>query len=199
MAPGWPERGSDRARGMSATVVRSAGLRGALVGLGSRQAAIYERAQREARRHPSRTWAAFPPMRSFGVSPSVISRGIHRLAELGVMAIQPVLGCQGEIRFTFGVRPWGGPLASTRRTLARMRLRAIAPGQIAFAMPPAERVPIPTTILTAPRAPETVWNACVLCGADRTRRIGVDPSEKGYPWAMRCLNERACAARRAAQ
>jgi hypothetical protein len=73
-------------------------------------------------RHPSRTWHQAPTMRAFGRSPATAHRLVHRLAALGVVAIQPTLGRLGGVRFTFGVRRWkGGPhqAGQLRRMLAR--------------------------------------------------------------------------------
>jgi len=121
---------------MSVTLARSPGLSGALVGLGSRQDAMLGVMRRATRRHPSRTWAKLPPLRTFDCAASTAHRAVHALARLGLVALQATLGREGEIRFTFGVRPWSGPLASTRRTLARMRGPLPAsPGQLTLALP----------------------------------------------------------------
>jgi hypothetical protein len=57
-------------------------------------------------RHPSRAWHEAPTLRSFERSPGTAHRLVHRLAALGVVALQSTLGRDGGIRFTFGVRRW---------------------------------------------------------------------------------------------
>ena len=81
-------------------------------------------------RHPSRSWHDFAPMRSHGLAPATVHRHVHRLAALGVIAVQTRLGCAGGVRFTFGVRYWRrSPIR--RGSLARMTpRRRPAPGQI---------------------------------------------------------------------
>lgn len=92
-------------------------------------------------RHPSRTWHVAPRMRDLNRWPSVAHREIHRLAALGVIAVQTTLGAHGETRFTFGVRFWRSrPI--NRAQLVRMRPAIIlarfqpAPGQLAAWVPP---------------------------------------------------------------
>jgi len=78
---------------------------GSTVKLGSGQ----EHARRvlaAAIRHPSRAWHEAPTLREMERAPSTAHRLVHRLAALGVIAIQATLGRDGGIRFTFGVRRW---------------------------------------------------------------------------------------------
>jgi len=78
---------------------------GARVELGDGQERIRQELVRSIR-HPSRSWHVAPVMRGYGRSSSTAHRAIHRLASLGVIALQTTLGAHGETRFTFGVRFW---------------------------------------------------------------------------------------------
>jgi hypothetical protein len=98
----------------------SAGWRSAIT-LGDGQARTRDR-MIESIRHPSRSWHDFAPLRSHGLAASTIHRHVHRLAALGVVAVQSTLGCAGGIRFTFGVRYWHrSPIR--RANVARMTSR----------------------------------------------------------------------------
>lgn len=106
------------------TTEYSPGLR-LRVELGSGQARFLDEL-RGSIRHPSRTWHRSAPLRAFGVSPGTAHRYLTRLRELGVIAVQSVLGCEGFVRFTLAVnfwrtRPW--------RRVAPSRI-APAPGQL---------------------------------------------------------------------
>jgi len=81
-------------------------------------------------RHPSRAWHDAPTLRSFGRSPGTAHRLVHRLAALGVIAIQATLGRDGGIRFTFGVRRWRTHPIRVGLT-RRMRPAAVAVLQLA--------------------------------------------------------------------
>ena len=79
-------------------------------------------------------------MRDYDRAPSTAHRTIHRLAALGVIALQTTLGRDGSTRFTFGVRFWRrSPVR--RGMLARF---AAVPGQVsAFDEPAPEPEPEP--------------------------------------------------------
>lgn len=104
-------------------------------------------------RHPSRTWHDAPVMRGYGVSPSTAHRLVHRLAALGVVAIQTTLGSSGGTRFTFGVRFWrrspvrrGMVARMMRRPDGQVTLRLLPEKETPPAEPtvePPERAPIP--------------------------------------------------------
>jgi hypothetical protein len=96
---------------------------------------------RAAVRHKSRTWHQAPPLRAFDRSPGTAHRNIHDLVRLGVVAIQASLGCQGGIRFTFGVARfmWRPP---RRAQVARMGV-LVPQGQLDLRLPE-----------TAPKPPE---------------------------------------------
>jgi hypothetical protein len=96
-------------------------------------------------RHPSRSWHDAPRMRALNRWPGSAHRLIHRLASLGVIAVQSTLGCAGGIRFTFGVRYWHrSPIR--RANVARMTSRRRpSPGQIELPAPAhAQAQPGPT-------------------------------------------------------
>lgn len=111
------------------TGVYSPGWR-ARVELGPGQEHVCDELRRSIR-HPSRTWHD-TRMRSLRRAPSTAHRVLHRLAALGVIALQTTLGAAGGTRFTFGVRPWHvGPV---RRGMLRRFHVKLAPGQVAYAM-----------------------------------------------------------------
>jgi hypothetical protein len=94
-------------------------------------------------RHKSRLWHELRPLREHDRAPSTVHRLVHRLAALGVVAIDPVRGCRGMVRFTFGVLPWKF-LEPRRGQLARMRARV----QVSFGQLTLEL--IPPVALTSP-------------------------------------------------
>jgi len=122
-------------------------------------------------RHPSRTWHQAPAMRGYGTSPSTAHRLVHRLAALGVIAIQTTLGSEGGTRFTFGVRYW-------RRSPVRRGLlfRLIpSPGQLGLDPPrelelPAPLEPEPPEPIPHPHAHPSVPETF----AEKLRRHGLD-------------------------
>jgi hypothetical protein len=156
---------------------------------------------RAAVRHPSRTWHRAPRMREYGRSPATAHRHIHRLAALGVIAVQTVLGCDGETRFTFGVSRWLWR-PPVRRNLVRMRrglAARVAPGQLALAHAELSRIPnvLPSPMSTAP----WTFGDCALCGARDRVRTGllkrtIDGEER-IESGPRCADHEACDARRA--
>jgi hypothetical protein len=127
-------------------------------------------------RHRSRTWHDAPRMREFERSSSTAHRILHRLAALGVIAIQTTLGSSGGTRFTFGVRYWRrGPVR--RGQLARMR--APSPGQIELLSdlgpatelrtPPVSPGPLPS------RGPARGGQASAGPFSELMRRAGFEP------------------------
>jgi hypothetical protein len=124
---------------------------------------------------------------------------VHRLAALGVIAIQTELGRDGCVRFTFGVRFWKkGPTfrPSIRRIRARVR-SIIAPGQVAFGMggvdPPNPR---PFIVPATPNAAPTLFDECVVCGARDRVRMGLYRTPEGiYGAGIRCVERVPCMAR----
>jgi hypothetical protein len=126
------------------------------------------------RRHPGRTWYSAPPLRGFGRSPGTAHRLIHSLASRGVVALDTVLGCQGVVRFTFGVVRWRWE-PPRRAQLARMGalalLRDSPPNPPATLQPPEAAPP------ERPRTPETAGGGVhVHSGfADRLARAGFQP------------------------
>lgn len=178
---------------------------GTNVTLGSGQADMLDQLQ-AAVKHPSRTWHRAPRMRDLGRWPSANHRVIHRLAALGVIAVQTTYGTDPQhpgrasfVRFTFGVRRWLWRPPS-RRQVARMRPRIVAlvaPGQLALAHaePPGAPPPRPS-----PRLGVTpVFDgACHVCGAWGRVAEGVWKDDQGrYDAGHRCVDHAACAARRA--
>lgn len=129
----------------------------ARVSLGSGQLHMRD-ALRSSIRHPSRVWHDAAPLRSFGRSPGTAHRLIHRLAALGVIAIQTTLGRDGGVRFTFGVHRWR--TAPVRRGASwRMRTPAIA-GQLAAFWKPEQAEPEPEPNITNapdPKRPESTF------------------------------------------
>jgi len=99
-------------------------------------------------RHPSRTWHEAPTFRSYGTSSGTAHRIVHRLAALGVIAIQTALGAHGGVRYTFAVRMWRTypPRVGMAR---RIGVGRVAPAQLEAFAPEA---PPPATR-------EAVWNA----------------------------------------
>ena len=63
-------------------------------------------------------------MRDYGRSSSTAHRTVHRLAALGVIALQSTLGRAGGVRFTFGVRYW------RRSPIRRAGVARIVAGQV---------------------------------------------------------------------
>lgn len=110
------------------------------VEIGDGQKHIRAELMRHAR-HPSRTWHE-TRMRGLGRSPGTAHRLLHRLAALGVIALQTTLGSAGGTRFTFGVRAWHrGPVRAGM--LRRFHVK-LAPGQIAYAA--TDEQPTPAAI-----------------------------------------------------
>ena len=127
---------------------------------------------RASMRHKSRAWHQAPTLRSFGRSPGTAHRVLHRLAAVGVIALQPRLprfgprksqGCHGGLRFTFGVQRflWTPP---RRGQLARMSAGQLAllpddggPSTSSLQKPPKTQPPPETAPLERPRTPETAW------------------------------------------
>jgi len=109
-------------------------------------------------RNPSHTWADVPQLRSFERSPGTAHRLVHRLAALGVIALQRrALGCHGGLRFTFGVRRflWRPP---RRAQVARMGV-LVPQGQLELlpetpTKPPEIAKPPETAPPERPRTPE---------------------------------------------
>jgi hypothetical protein len=99
--------------------------------LGSGQSRVLEVLESIAAREPRRKWHDAPPMREFGGAPSRVHQHLHRLAALGVIAIETRLGRYGGVRFTFRGRRWKWDAPARRAiTLARMKivdLRAALP------------------------------------------------------------------------
>jgi hypothetical protein len=131
---------------------------GAPVAIGAGQAHIAAQLAGSIR-HPSRQWHDAPTLRAFGRSSSTAHRAIHRLAALGVIAIQTRLGAAGGVRFTFGVRRWRhGP--ARRGMVARMLagpnvsretlLRAEDDGPEDHDPPPRRPPPVPYAQRPAP-------------------------------------------------
>jgi hypothetical protein len=181
--------------GVSATVY-SPGWR-ARIEAGAAQARMLERLER-AKKHPSRTWHDAPTMRELDRSPGTAHRTLHRLAALGLIAIQTTLGRDGGVRFTTAVRFWRNrPI--NRRNVKRMLAAAVAPGQIALAHalepdPPVYRV-IPDRPVPADR-----FGECQRCGALERVRIGLFRRDDGsVASGPRCVDHAACDARRAEQ
>jgi hypothetical protein len=140
-------------------------------------------------------------MRAFGKSSSTIHRHIHRMAELGVIAIQARRGCRGGIRFSFRPRRWKWSLPVRHAlTLARMKLRDVVravtePVQVvlAHAEPlPLFRIPEPSHGI----AP-TLQDVCALCGSLELVRAKVFERDGQYAAGRVCLDHDACARRRA--
>ena len=107
---------------------------GARVELGAGQARIRDRLAASIR-HPSRTWHDAPTMRDYGRSSSTAHRTVHRLAALGVIALQSTLGRAGGVRFTFGVRFW------RRSPIRRAGVARIVAGQVGAFDEPRRRAP----------------------------------------------------------
>lgn len=173
--------------------------------LGSGQEHVRARLERAARRsrHPSRTWQNSPPMRNFERSPGVAHRAIRRLVSLGVIAIQSTLGCEGFVRFTFGVRLWRGLVLPRPRVLARIRGIAAVTGQLLL-LPSALSPPDPPPIVRLPPPPHagpTRVGYCGRCGGTERVLPGltVDPETGRYVDGYRCVDHAACDARRAAR
>jgi len=158
-----------------------------------------------AAENPRFIWHDAPPLRAFDRSPSTAHRVVHRLAALGVIAIEVRRGCQGGIRFTFRVRRWKWT-APVRRalTLARMKVRELVrkilePAQLALAHiePPGRPYLVPERPGVAP----TLWEECVLCGGREQVRMGlikrtIDGKEQ-IDHGLHCIDHPACDARRA--
>jgi hypothetical protein len=92
-------------------------------------------------RHPSRTWHDAPRMRELNRWSSVAHRELHRLAALGVVALQTTRGARGGTRFTFGVRHWHRAprrIGQLARMFGRAR-EAPAPGQLTLGLAEGER------------------------------------------------------------
>jgi hypothetical protein len=153
------------------TAAHSAGW-GARVELGPGQDRIVGMLRAIAARRPSHTWHE-TRTRAHERSSSTAHRTLHRLAALGVIAIQPTLGRSGGMRFTFGVRYWRrGPVR--RGQLARMR--APSPGQIELlsdlgpaAATPSGRGPLPS------RGPARGGQASAGPFSELMRRAGFEP------------------------
>jgi hypothetical protein len=86
-------------------------------------------------RHRSRTWYELRSLRSYGFAASTMHRLVHRLFALGVVLIQPVRGCHGRIRFSFGVPYWHRH--PVRLGMLRRFTGRIAPGQMTLLPAPA--------------------------------------------------------------
>jgi hypothetical protein len=109
----------------------------------------------EAIRHPSRAWHEAPTLRSFDRSPGTAHRLVHRLAALGVIAVQSTLGRDGGIRFTFGVRRWR--TYPVRVGLSR-RMHRSGPAVAQLAAWPDDELEEPDPPPgPAPRAPRMPW------------------------------------------
>jgi hypothetical protein len=94
--------------------------------LGSGQAHVFGILETVADRERGIKWHDAPPMREFGRSPSVVHQHLHRLAALGVIAIQTTLGRYGGVRFTFRGRRWKFTAPARRvLTMARMKMRDV--------------------------------------------------------------------------
>jgi hypothetical protein len=189
MAPGG-------ACGVSTTAY-SPGWRARIV-TGSGQARMLEQLER-AKKHPSRTWHDAPKLRAFGISPGTAHRTIHRLAALGLIAIQTTLGRDGGVRFTSAVRFWRRKPID-RRNVRRMLEGRIAPGQLAFAHTFEPDPPVYRVIPDRPM-PKDALGECQLCGALERVRIGLyrlEPRDQ-IRSGPRCVDHAACDARRAAE
>jgi hypothetical protein len=179
------------------TTVGSPGW-GTSVELGPRQAHVLAW-MRASVKHPSRTWHRAPVMRDYGTSTAIVHRCIHRLASLGVIAVQTVRGCRGETRFTFGVRRWKWT-PPTRRGVARWRRVAalVAPGQVAFAHVEPEQPPPPRILARHDVAP-TRYEVCARCGVTGEVRMGVYQAGGRYESGLRCTVHEPCDERAAAR
>jgi hypothetical protein len=162
------------------------------VELGSDQAHILA-VLRGAVKHPSRTWHRAPVMRAYGRHPFVVYRGIHRIAALGMIAVQTVIGCRGETRFTFGVRRWLWRPPNRRGVgrIARRVVAAVAPGQLAFAHTEPEHPP-PPRILARHDAAPTRFDVCARCGETGEVRMGVYQADGRYEYGLRCTRHEPC-------
>jgi hypothetical protein len=110
-----------------------------VVGVGLARVYAEMRAIEAKARHKSRTWYELEPLRSYGVAASTMHRLVHRLHALGVVLIQPVRGCKGGIRFSFGVPYWHRYPA--RMGMLRRFTGRIAPGQMTL-LPAPDVLPV---------------------------------------------------------
>jgi hypothetical protein len=142
-------------------------------------------------------------LRAFGPWSGTTHRVIHRLAALGVIAIQTgparLFGCEGFVRFTFTVRRWkSGPTRRPSIWRIRARVRSIvAPGQVAFGMvdPPNPR---PFIVPEPHGMPQAALGECQRCGAIDRVRVGLFVLDTGrMASGPRCVDHDACDARRA--
>ena len=194
-------------RSCAPMTVYSAGW-GMDVAIGSGQAHALGIMREVAAGNPGRRWHDLPPLRELGRSPSTAHRVVHRLAALGIVAIQARRGCKGGIRFTFRVRrwKWGNPVRHAL-TLARMTARrvvgairaALVPAQLALAHtgepppPPPPLTLVPGRLGIAP----VFEGACHVCGAWARVAEGVWRDERGrYEAGHRCIDHEACERRR---
>jgi len=171
------------------------------VALGSGQELIY-RVLSRAVRHPSRTWHRSPRLRDFGRSPGTVHRGMERLRELGLIATQSQLGCEGFVRFTFLVNRWiTRPAFRPSIHRIRSRTRALAaPGQLVLAhsLEPPAAVPRPYIVPEPRGAARESLGECQICGALERVRPGLIRQLDGrIASGPRCIDHAACAARAA--
>jgi len=179
------------------------------VALGSGQAHLLELLHEIAARNPRHAWHELPPLRELGWSPSVAHRLIHRVAALGVIAIDVRRGCKGGIRFSFRVRRflWRSPVRhalSLARMTARRKLRsvadavraAVAPVQLAFAHVEPPDPPVYRLVLVDP-SPHAGLGECQKCGSIEHVRPGLYGELGQVRAGPICIDHDACAARAA--
>jgi hypothetical protein len=144
------------------------------VKLGEGQQHVLATLHRVAKRNPSHTWHDAPPLRSLDRWPAIAHREIHRLVGLGMIALQATLpqhgprksqGCQGGLRFTFGVKRWRW---DQPRRGQRHRMLAVPDGQLelggelpptssSLQKPPETHGPPENAPPERPRTPEPTW------------------------------------------
>lgn len=139
--------------------------------LGPVQSAMTTVLEGIAARDPGGSWHELPPTRTLG-EPGSVSRTLHRLAELGVIALEVRRGRYGGLRFTFRPRRWKWSAPARRAlTLARMKLRSVGQavadflkGRRQLPLPLAPAGPVREAGTSRPPGPSLFTLAMVAAG-----------------------------------